>query len=64
MELPVRLVIASHLSDIQEESIGDKHRQVINFIKHLVFEFPNTYDEIDVDAEWERFKVIYPNMFN
>ena len=63
MELPINLIISSHLSDIQETSLNRDNDVRINFIKHLLNEFPNTRETIDADAEWERFKTIYPNFF-
>jgi len=63
MKLPVSLVIASHLSDIQETSLDTRNNLMINFIKHLINEHPYTDVEIDADEEWERYKELYPNLF-
>lgn len=61
MTIKVRLVIMSHLSDLQiETGFGQKEMQSmvsmrLNFIKWLVIHFPNTDVEIDPDAEYQKF---------
>lgn len=60
MKEKLRLVIMSHLSDIQcEVSDGKPDIRVvnnrINFIKSLIQKHTDLKGEIDVNAEWEAF---------
>lgn len=58
MEVKVSIVIASHLSDV---AIEMNHNQTLalyrlNFVKYLVFKYPNTDVEIDVNKVFDDFK--------
>jgi hypothetical protein len=56
MTTTVKMVIMSHLSDLQESqghSGGDNAR--INFCKYLLMKHPNTEKKIDADKEFEEF---------
>lgn len=52
MNLQIGMVAMSHLSDAQEliqMGYVEKARREINFVKHLLFKYPNT--EIEVPQE-------------
>jgi 3-phosphoglycerate kinase len=57
MKHKVRMIIFSHLSDVQEplcQNTNDK----INFVKALLMEFPNTDVEIsneEADNIWDKY---------
>ena len=60
MKLPVRIIIMSHLSDIQEvlsngSSISKLLSIRINFIKWLILKYNDTDVRIDADAEFALF---------
>lgn len=61
LKLSIKMVIMSHLSDIQEDITLDNSAQVfyittkINFIKFLLLKYPKTDKEINPDMEWEMF---------
>jgi len=60
MKPKVKLIIMSHLSDVQEgvqyEEIDYKGiRQKINFVKWLILKYSDTEIEIDPNKEWEDF---------
>lgn len=59
----VKMIIMSHLSDLQEE-IGVSNpgknfymNQKLNFVKYLVMHFPDINVEINADELWERFRL-------
>jgi len=59
MKARVSLVIKSHLNDAMME-IGfspETARERLHFVKYLVHMFPNTDEEIDIDAVYEQFKL-------
>lgn len=67
MEVKVRIVMMSHLSDAQELTglikpdvahrvLSDRINHHINFVKWLMLKFPDTNTEIDADAEYELYK--------
>lgn len=54
MKTKVRLIIMSHLSDIQEGQVKN-HSDRINFVKWLLLSYPNTNVEVDPDQEYTRY---------
>lgn len=64
--LSVKLVIFGHLSDTQElaRMEGNPVNQInrINFVKFLIYKFPDTSVEIDPDKEYQEFITQHPNM--
>lgn len=67
MEVKVRIVMMSHLSDAQELTglikpdvshrvLSDRINHHINFAKWLLVKFPDTNTEIDADAEYELYQ--------
>lgn len=58
LPIKVRLVVMSHLSDIQEMvNMRDTQeiRERINFVKYLILKHSNLNDEIIPDEEWQKF---------
>ena len=58
LPIKVRLVVMSHLSDVQEmASTGDTQeiRQRINFVKYLIQKYNDLNTDIMPDDEWEQF---------
>ncbi len=55
MLVKVKIVIMSHLSDIQANPINDANNTKINFVKYLVLNYTNMNEVIDVDAVYEYF---------
>jgi len=59
----VRMIIMSHLSDIQEEigtskpAQGFYMREKLNFVKYLLMRYTDTTTEIYADVEWTRFQI-------
>lgn len=56
MLIKVRIIIASHLSDVQTGFLSPKdvnHR--LNFCKYLLGVYPDTNQEIDADVVYEEF---------
>ena len=59
----VRMIIMSHLSDIQEEigtskpAQGFYMKEKLNFVKHLLLRYPDTTIEVYPNIEWERFQI-------
>lgn len=57
----VKMIIMSHLSDLQEEIGTSKPAQAfymtqkLNFVKFLLTRFPDTTVEINADEQWESF---------
>lgn len=68
MEIKARIVIMSHLSDIQEMQTklhGSNEKDInhkINFVKFLIQRYPNTLDTLDPDKNYEDFKRKFPNL--
>jgi len=66
MQTKVQLVIMSHLSDVQDTAMFENYKSQkirtnkINFVKHLLMKFPNTFDKIDADLEYELFIKKFP----
>lgn len=57
MKVKVRLVMMSHLSDVQMFLLtDDTANERLDFVKFLLLKFPNTDTEIDADAEWALFQ--------
>jgi hypothetical protein len=62
MKVKARIVIMSHLSDVQEElgSVGQAIVNMcnnrINFAKYIIIKYPDTNTEIDPDAEYEIYQ--------
>jgi hypothetical protein len=67
MEVKVRIVIMSHLSDAQELTglikpnvahsvLSERINHHINFAKWLLLKFPDTNTKIDADVEYEIFQ--------
>ncbi len=56
MKVKVRLVMMSHLSDVQMGLLPDIADERLDFVKFLLLKFPNTDTEIDPDAEWQLFQ--------
>lgn len=58
LEIPVRFVIQSHLSDamIEIQSNPGLAQKRLEFVKYLVHMFPNTDIEIDVTEVHNQFK--------
>lgn len=57
--LPVKLIMMSHLSDIQD--VGDmlsreEVRDKLNFVKYLILNFPDTNVEIVAEDEYEKYE--------
>lgn len=63
MEVKLSIILTSHLSDIQCElglpATGFTSRK-INFIKYLIFKYPDTRVEVDPNKEWEEFEKKFP----
>jgi hypothetical protein len=66
LTLPAKMIIFSHLSDIQElvnlEGNPTFIRNRINFVKYLLNEYPDVTVGIDPEKEYEKFINQYPNM--
>lgn len=63
MKIKVRIVMMSHLSDVQEGGnmpIAWKSNR-IDFVKYLMLKYTNTDVEIDADEEYKLFIEKYPN---
>jgi len=63
MKTKVRIVMMSHLSDVQEGGnmpIAWKSNR-IDFVKFLMLKYKDTDTEIDADAEYKLFIEKYPN---
>lgn len=58
--LKVRMVMMSHLSDVQEFLNNPENRKKINFVKFLMLKYPNTDIEINPDEEWQKFIIQHP----
>ena len=61
MKVKCKIVIMSHLSDVQEMIQFTVHNSPdvqirLNFVKHLLLKFPDTDTEIYPDVEWENFR--------
>lgn len=58
-----RMIIMSHLSDLQEEFGTSKPAQAfyfkekLNFVKYLLMRYTDTSTEIYADVEWTRFQI-------
>ncbi len=57
IKLSVRMLMMSHLSDVQEMLGYDTERANtrINFVKWLIGKYNDTSVEIDANEEWELF---------
>jgi hypothetical protein len=58
MIISADIVIQSHLSDAMIEMYTDSRGNAserLQFVKYLISKFPNTNEEIDVDAVYEEF---------
>jgi len=58
LESKVKMVIMSHLSDIQEgfnSMDSNDLNNRINFVKSLLLKYDDTNTEINPDVEWEEF---------
>ena len=58
MIISVNIVIQSHLSDAMIEMYTDSRGNAserLQFVKYLISRFPDTNEEIDVDAVYEEF---------
>ena len=56
MNIKVRIIIASHLSDVQTGFLSPEdvnHR--LNFCKYLLSVYPDTNQEVDADAAYNDF---------
>jgi hypothetical protein len=54
--LKVRMVIMSHLSDVQGGFLLKEEANIrINFVKYLLMKYPDTNKEIDPDGEFDQF---------
>lgn len=66
MKTKVRMIIMSHLSDIQQMMIMRgpllEANHKVNFLKYLVMKYPNTAVEIDADAEMVEFEKKFPRL--
>lgn len=70
MILKVKMIIMSHLSDVQDtlgfsdysqsEIKDQRHR--LNFAKFLLLKHPNTEVEVDPEVEAEEFEKKHPNL--
>lgn len=60
MKVRVRIVMMSHLSDVQDRAILGGNPQIqsekIDFVRWLLLKFPNTNTKIDADAEYELYQ--------
>jgi len=55
MLVPARIVIISHLSDLHLEENKATKTTKIEFVKHLVLNYPDTRTEIQPDKEFNEF---------
>lgn len=63
MKLEVKMIIMSHLSDVQMWILGEKEANTkVNFAKYLLMKYPNTSVEVDADNEYEEFRKKHPNL--
>jgi hypothetical protein len=65
MKHTVRLIIMSHLSDVQDwpnQPENDQNNHKINFVKYLLMKYSNTNIEIDAEVEYNLFKEKHPNL--
>lgn len=65
LRVPVSMIIASHLSDIQIElghgiPTPNYTSTRLNFVKYLVHFYKDTRTEVDADAVYNEFKSNYP----
>lgn len=63
LPLKVKMVMMSHLSDVQDTygmMDANEARSKINFVKYLMMKYPNTDTEINADDEWALFLKKYP----
>lgn len=68
MKTTVKMIIMSHLSDIQvgnridEATENSIQNDKINFCKFLLIWFPNTEVEIDPDVEYQKYLATKKNV--
>ncbi len=62
MKLSVKMIIFSHLSDVQENPTSEFNRGKLNFVKFLLQRHPDTGVKVDADYEWTEFKKEHPTM--
>jgi len=58
LDIKVRMVIMSHLSDIQDAQNSMDSKELnnrINFVKSLIMKYHDTNTEINPNFEWEEF---------
>ncbi len=60
MKLSVKMIIFSHLSDVQENPTSEFNRGKLNFVKFLLQRHPDTGVKVDADYEWETFQKEFP----
>ena len=61
MKLSVKMIIFSHLSDVQENSNNKYNNVKLNFVKFLLQRHPDTGVKVDADYEWETFMKEHPD---
>jgi hypothetical protein len=57
--LPVKMIMMSHLSDIQDMGGAMPHAEVrdrLNFVKYLILNFPDNNVEIVAEDEYEKYE--------
>jgi hypothetical protein len=59
MKTKVRMVIMSHLSDVQENWRDTSNNTRLNFAKWLLLRYPDTSVEIDPDVQFSLFMKQY-----
>lgn len=62
MYIKVKIVIMSHLSDIQANPTGEANNTKLNFVKYLILGYNDTNELIDADFEFGLFCKQHPNL--
>lgn len=62
MFLSIKMIIFSHLSDVQEQLSNPMNRVKINFVKYLLQRHPDTGVKVDADQEWNNFQNDHPDL--
>lgn len=63
MKIKVKMVIMSHLSDVQHDPTNEFNNLKLNFVKYLLGAYTDTNEKIDVDEVYKHFlNKILPNL--
>jgi hypothetical protein len=62
MNVKVKILIMSHLSDVQEVPNLIENQNKLNFAKYLVMVYSDTNVYVNADTVYNEFKELYPHL--